>query len=156
MANNMYKKYSKNKVRSWDVVASQLPAATTPVSAGTLIKNITSGEIGVTLTASGASTGSANVPGVSGGTVPNGGVGNKANTAPVATDGTWLFAVAGVADGDTTLPNGAVGRGTPEGTPVYQHNTNGTITLTSSSATRIGVIDAGVIVDGVAPVKIGV
>lgn len=156
MATNMYKKYSEDKVRSWDVVASQLPAAATAVPAGTLIKNVTSGEIGVTLTASGASTGSANVPGVTGGTVPNGGVGNKANTAPVATDGTWLLTVAGVDDGDTLLPSGAVGRGTPEGTLVYQHNTSGAITLTSTSATRIGVIDAGVIVNGVAPVKIGV
>src|SRR5690606_41039680 len=113
--------------------ASQLPASSNAVPAGTLIKNINSGEIGVTLTASGASTGSANVPGVSGGTVPNGGVGNKANTAPVATDGTWLFAVAGVADGDTTLPSGAVGRGTPEGSPFYRHTPNGTTHPTSPS-----------------------
>jgi len=156
MAENMYKKYTEGKTREWDVVASRLPVSTDPVPAGTLIKHVVSGEIGVTLTASGNSTRSAGIPGVTGGTVPNPGVGNKSNGAVVATDGTWLFEVAGVDDGDTTLPSGATGRGTPSGTAVYQHNTSGDLTLTSTSATKVGVIDDGVIVDGVAPVLIGV
>lgn len=156
MAENMYKKYTEGKTREWDVVASQLPASANPVPAGTLIKHIISGEIGVTLTASGASVTAVNIPGVTGGTVPNGGIGNKPNGAVVAVDGSWLFAVTGATNGDTTLPSGATGRGTPSGTVVYQHNTSGVITLTATTATRIGVIDDGVIVGGVAPIKIGV
>ena len=156
MATNMYKKYDESKTREWDVVASQLPAAATPVPAGTVIKHILSGQIGITLTASGAATRAAGIPGVTGGTVANGGAGNKANGAVVAVDGTWILDVATAVAGDTTLPSGASGRGTPSGTPVYQHNTTGVITLSSSTATRIGVIDDGVIVGTKAPVKIGV
>lgn len=156
MAVNMYKKYTENKTREWDVVASQLPAAATAVAPGVIIKHITSGEIGITLTGSGAYTIAAGIPGVTGGTVPAGGVGNKANGAVVAVDGSWLLSVTGVTAGDTTLPTGAPGRGTPSGTPVYQHNTTGAITLTNTSATRIGVVDDGVIVGLVTPVKIGV
>lgn len=156
MAENMYKKYTEAKTREWDVVAAQLPASANPVPAGTLIKHNLSGEIGVTLTASGAATRAAGIPGVTGGTVPNGGVGNKANGAVVATDGSWLFAVSGVTNGDTTLPSGDAKRGTPSGTVVYQHNTTGALSLTATSATRIGVVDDGVIVGGVVPVKIGV
>lgn len=156
MATNMYKKYTESKTREWDVVASQLPASSDPVPAGTVIKHIVSGEIGITLTASGASTGAAGVPGVTGGTVPNGGIGNKPNGAVVAVDGTWLLEVTGVTAGDTTLPSGATGRGTPSGTVVYQHDTTGVISLTSASGTRIGVVDDGVIVGTVTPVKIGV
>ena len=155
MATNMYKKYTESKTREWDVVAFQLPVATTPVQAGVVIKNSLSGEIGVTLTASGAATRALGMPGVTGGTVPNGGVGNKPNGAVVAVDGTWLLTVAGVTNGDTTLPTGAPGRGTPSGTVVYQHNTTGALSLTATSATRIGVVDDGVIVGGVVPVKIG-
>lgn len=153
MATNMYKKYSEDKTREWDVVASQLPAAATPVPAGTVIKNIRSGQIGVTLTASGGSTRAAGIPGVTGGTIPNGGAGNQAGTAVVAVDGSWLLNVAGVTAGPTT-PDAAAG--TNEGTIVYQHNTTGAISLTATSATRIGVIDDGVIVGTIAPVKIGV
>jgi hypothetical protein len=156
MATNMYKKYDEKKTREWDVVASQLPASSDPVPAGVLIKHVTSGEIGVTLTASGASTAAVGIPGVTGGTIPNGGVGNKPNGAVVAVDGSWLLTVSGVTAGDTTLPSGATGRGTPSGTVVYQHNTTGALSLTSTSGTRIGVVDDGVIVGTVTPVKIGV
>lgn len=156
MANNMFKKYTESKTRQWDVVASQLPASSNPVQAGVVIKHIISGEIGITLTASGASTAAVGIPGVNGGTIPNGGVGNKPNGAVVAVDGTWLLSVTGVTAGDTTLPSGATGRGTPSGTVVYQHNTTGAISLTSGSGTRIGVIDDGVIIGLVSPVKIGV
>lgn len=156
MATNMFKKYTESKTREWDVVASQLPASSDPVPAGVVIKHVISGEIGVTLTASGASTAPAGIPGVTGGTVPNGGVGNKPNGAVVAVDGSWIIEVDGVTAGDTTLPSGATGRGTPSGTKVYQHNTTGVISLTSGSGTQIGVVDDGVIVDEFTPVKIGV
>jgi hypothetical protein len=156
MATNMYKKYDESKTREWDVVASQLPAAATPVPGGTLIKHALSGQIGVTLTASGAATRAAGIPGVTGGTIANGGVGNKANGAVVAVDGTWLFSVAAVTAGDTTLPSGAPGRGTPSGTPVFQNNTTGALTLVATSSTRIGVVDDGVIVGLITPIKIGV
>lgn len=156
MATNMYKAYDKNKTREWDVVASQLPAAGTPVPGGTVIKHVLSGQIGITLTASGASTRAAGIPGVTGGTVPNGGVGNKANAATVAVDGSWILLVPGVTAGDTTLPSGASGRGTPSGTPVFQNNTTGALSIVATGATRIGVVDDGVIVGTGTPVKIGV
>lgn len=156
MATNMYKKYTESKTREWDVVASQLPAAVTPVAPGVVIKHIVSGEIGITLTGSGAYMASAAIPGVTGGTIPAGGIGNKPNGAVVAVDGSWLLDVTGVTAGDTTLPSGATGRGTPSGTVVYQHNTTGAISLTATTATRIGVVDDGVIVGTITPVKIGV
>lgn len=156
MATNMYKKYTESKTREWDVVASQLPAASTAVAPGVVIKHIISGEIGITLTGSGAYAVSAGIPGVTGGTIPAGGIGNKPNGAVVAVDGSWLLSVTGVTAGDTTLPSGTSGRGTPSGTKVYQHNTTGAISLTSSTATQIGVVDDGVIVGLVTPVKIGV
>lgn len=156
MAINMYKKYDEKKTREWDVVASQLPAAATAVAPGVVIKHITSGEIGITLTGSGEYTIAAGIPGVTGGTVPAGGVGNKPNGAVVAVDGSWILTVSGVTAGDTTLPSGAPGRGTPSGTAVYQHNTTGALSLTATSATKIGVVDDGVIVGTKTPVKIGV
>jgi hypothetical protein len=152
----MYKKYTESKTREWDVVASQLPAASTAVAPGVVIKHIISGEIGITLTGSGAYTVAAGIPGVTGGTIPAGGIGNKPNGAVVAVDGSWLLSVTGVTAGDTTLPSGASGRGTPSGTKVYQHNTTGAISLTATTATQIGVVDDGVIVGLVTPVKIGV
>lgn len=155
MTSNMYKKYSEDKTREWDVVASQLPAASTPVAPGTIIKHVISGEIGITLTGSGEYAAAAGIPGVTGGTIAAGGKGNKPKAAVVARDGSWLINVTGVTAGDTTLPSGAPGRGTPSGTAVYQHNTTGDISLTSTSATKIGVVDDGVIVGTVTPVKIG-
>lgn len=146
MATNMYKKYTESKTREWRVPAGTL--------SGAGVINAASGEIGVTLTARGDATAAANIPGVTGGTVPVGGVGNKPNAATVAVDGSWLFTVAGVTDGDTVDTSA----GTAEGTKVYAVMSSGAVasyTLTAGSNTLFGVIDAGVIVDGVAPVKIG-
>jgi hypothetical protein len=144
VATNMYKKYTESKTREWAV-----PSGT---QAGTLVVNAVSGQVGVTLTARGDATRAAGIPGVTGGTIPNGGIGNRAGGAVVAVDGSWLFTVAGVTNGDT----GAGGAGTDEGTRVYRIAANGNLTTTSTSNTLVGVIDDGVIVGGVAPVKIGV
>jgi hypothetical protein len=138
----MYKKYTEAKTREWAV-----PSGT---QAGTVVINAQSGQVGVTLTARGDSTRAAGIPGVTGGTVPNGGVGNKPGSATVAVDGSWLLTVAGVTNGDT----GSGGAGTDEGTEVYRA-ANGTYSLTATNNTFIGVIDDGVIVGGVAPVLIG-
>lgn len=153
MATNMYKAYDKSKTREWDVVASQLPASANAVPGGTVIKNILSGQIGVTLAASGGSTRPAGIPGVTGGTVANSGVGYQAGTAVVAVDGSWLLSVAGVTAG-ATVPDSAAG--TNAGTPVFQHNTTGAISTTATGGTRIGVVDDGVIIGLITPVKIGV
>lgn len=146
MALNMYKKYTESKTREWPV-----PAGT---QAGTVVLHPVSNQVGITLTARGDSTTAANVPGITGGTIPNGGAGNKANAATVAVDGSWLLTVATVVNGDTNPETGSAG--TPSGTAVYRLNASpNTITLSSTSATKIGVIDDGVIVGGVAPVLIG-
>lgn len=145
MATNMYKKYTEGKTREWAVASGTL--------SGTVVLNAQSGEVGVTLTDRGDATRAANIPGVTGGTVPSGGVGNRPGGAVVATDGSWLLTVSGVTDGDT----GAGGAGTDEGTEVYRLTAGpNTISLTPTGGTLIGVIDDGVIVGGVAPVKIGV
>lgn len=143
MATNMFKKYTESKTREW--------AVPTGTQAGTLVINAQSGQVGVTLTARGDSTRPAGIPGVTGGTVPNGGAGNKPGGALVAVDGSWLFPVAGVTNGET----GAGGAGTDEGTEVYRIAANGNLTLTASGNTLVGVIDDGAIVGGVAPVLIG-
>lgn len=144
MATNMYKKYTESKTREWPV-----PAGT---QAGTLVVHPVSGQVGVTLTARGDSTVAAGIPGVTGGTVPNGGAGNKSNSATVAVDGSWLLAVTGSANGDTNPETGTAG--TPEGTVVYR-TSGGSLTLTEGTNTAVGVIDDGVIVGNVAPVLIG-
>lgn len=144
MASNMFKKYTESKTREWPV-----PAGT---QAGTLVIHPVSGQVGVTLTARGDSTAPAGIPGVTGGTVPNGGAGNKANSATVAVDGSWLFEITGATDGDTNPETGTAG--TAEGTKVYR-TTAGALTLTEGSNTLVGVIDDGVIVKKVAPVLIG-
>lgn len=146
MATNMYKKYTESKTREWAV-----PAGT---QAGSVVINAQSGQVGVTLTARGDATRAAGIPGVTGGTVPNGGVGNKPGSATVAVDGTWLLTVTGVANGET----GSGGAGTDEGTEVYGVVSSGAVTsltLTASGNTLVGVIDDGAIVGGVAPVLIG-
>lgn len=142
MATNMYKKYTESKTREWAV-----PSGT---QAGTVVINAQSGQVGIMLTARGDATRAAGIPGVTGGTVPNGGVGNKPGGATVAVDGSWLLTVAGVTDGET----GPGGAGTDEGTEVYRAS-DGTYSLTATNNTLIGVIDDGVIVGGVAPVLIG-
>lgn len=145
MATNMYKKYTESKCREWPV-----PAGT---QAGTVVLHPISNQVGVTLTARGDSTTAANIPGVTGGTIPNGGAGNKANSATVAVDGSWLLTVATVVNGDTNPETGTAG--TPSGTAVYRTTATGAYTLSSTGGTQIGVIDDGVIVGGVAPVLIG-
>lgn len=144
MTTRMYKKYTESKTREWIV-----PEGT---QAGTLVINAQSNQVGVTLTARGDATGAAGIPGVTGGTVPVGGVGNRPGGAVVAVDGSWLFPVAGVTNGDT----GAGGAGTDEGTEVYRVAADGSLTLTATGNTFVGVIDDGVIVGGVAPIQIGV
>lgn len=146
MAENMYKKYTEAKTREWAV-----PAGT---QAGKVVINAQSGQIGVTLTARGDATRAAGIPGVTGGTVPNGGAGNKPGSATVAVDGSWLLPVTGVTNGET----GSAGAGTDEGTEVYAVVSSGAVTsltTTASGNTFVGVIDDGAIVGGVAPVLIG-
>lgn len=144
MALNMYKKYTESKTREWIV-----PSNTQP---GTLVINAQSGQVGVTLTASGDATKNQTLPGgLVVQNVPNGGVGNRPRGAVVAVDGSWLFPVAGVTNGDT----GFGGAGTDEGTEVYRIAANGTLTITATGNTYVGLIDDGNIVGGVAPVLIG-
>ncbi len=148
MALNMHKKYTESLTRQWAV-----PAGT---QAGVPVVNAVSPtHVGFTLTARGDSTRAAGIPGVTGGTVPNGGVGNAAGGAVVATDGTFRYAVTGVTAGDT----GAGGAGTDEGTKVYAVVSAGAVTsltTTVGSNTFFGIVDDGVIIGTVTPVKIGV
>lgn len=146
MATNMYKKYTEAKTREWPV-----PAGT---QAGTVVLHPISAQVGITLTARGDSTTAAGIPGVTGGTIPNGGAGNKANAATVAVDGSWLLAVGGSTNGDTNPETGTAG--TASGTVVYRLTASpNTISLTPTGGVAIGVIDDGVIVGNVAPVLIG-
>lgn len=141
----MYKKYTESLTREWPVAAG--------TQAGTVVLHPISNQVGVTLTARGDSTVAAGIPGVTGGTVPNGGVGNKANSATVAVDGSWLLPVATVVNGDSNPESGTAG--TPAGTAVYRTTASGAYTLASAGGVQIGVIDDGVIIGGVAPVLIG-
>jgi len=144
MATNMYKKYTEGKTREWPVASGTLP--------GTVVLHPISNQVGITLTARGDATGPANIIGVTGGTVGIGGAGNKANTATVAVDGSWILTVVGVTAGDT---NAASGGGTASGTPVYRVTADGTYSLTSSGGVKIGVVDDGVIVGTKTPVLLG-
>lgn len=141
----MYKKYTESLTREWPVAAG--------TQAGTVVLHPISNQVGITLTARGDSTVAAGIPGVTGGTVPNGGVGNKANSATVAVDGSWLLPVATVVNGDSNPESGTAG--TPAGTAVYRTTASGAYTLASAGGVQIGVIDDGVIVGGVAPILIG-
>jgi len=145
MATNMYKKYTESKTREWPVASG--------TQAGTVVIHPVSNQVGITLTARGDSTAAAGIPGVTGGTIPNGGAGNKANSATVAVDGSWLLTVAGVTAGDTNPESGTAG--TAAGTAVYKSASDGSYTLTASGNTKIGVVDDGVIVGTVTPVLIG-
>lgn len=145
MAVNMYKKYTESKCREWPV-----PSGTQP---GVIVLHPISNQVGITLTARGDATRTAGIPGVTGGTIANGGAGNKSNSATVAVDGSWRLLVAGVTDGDTNPESGSAG--TAAGTAVYRVTANGTYSLTAAGGTKIGVVDDGVIVDGVVPVLIG-
>ncbi|ALJ19498.1 hypothetical protein [Microbacterium sp. No. 7] len=158
MADNLYKKYTESKTRRWDVGVG--------VFGGTPVINKQNGEIGVTLADSGGTTRTetSNLPGsLTSVTRRSAGVGYDSGIAVVARDGSWLFEVTGVTDGETT-PNG--GAGTNQGTKVYATVTSGVITGLTLAAddggspavdnTYVGIIDDGYIVDGVAPVEIGV
>lgn len=145
MAVDMYKKYTESLTREWPVASG--------TQAGTVVLHPVSNQVGVTLTARGDSTAAAGIPGVTGGTIPNGGAGNKANSATVAVDGSWLLPVTGVTAGDTNPATGSAG--TPAGTAVYRVTADGTYSLTSTSAVKIGIVDDGVIVGTTTPVLIG-
>lgn len=145
MATNMYKKYTESKTREWAV-----PAGT---ESNDLVIHAVSGQVGVALTSRGDATAAAGIPGVTGGTIPSGGAGNKATAATVAVDGSWLFEVDGVTDGETVE-----GTGTAEGTSVFAVVASGVVTsltTTEGSNTFVGIVDDGAIVDGVAPIQIG-
>lgn len=144
MAVNMHKKYTEGKTRQWEV-----PVGT---RGGDYVINTESGQVGVALADAGGSSGPANIAGVTGGTVPTGGVGYKTPGAVVAVDGTWRWTITGAANGETVL-----GTGTPVGTPVFQGADARTVTLTGTVGTDvlIGTIDDGNIVNGVGPVLIG-
>lgn len=152
MAENMYKKYTEAKTREWTVGEN--------VPGGSLVINAASGEVGVTIAASGGSsvTETANLPGsLTSITRTVGGVGYKADAAVVARDGSWLFPVAGVTAGETVA-----GAGTDQGTPVYR-TPAGVLTLAADDGeepavdnTPVGIIDDCYIVDGVAAIEIGV
>lgn len=145
MATNLYKKYTESKTREWPV-----PEGT---QAGVVVIHPVSGQVGVTLTARGDSVAPAGIPGVTGGTIPNGGAGNRANSATVAVDGSWILDVVGVTAGDTNPESGTAG--TPEGTAVYRVDADGTYSLTATGGTLIGIVDDGVIVGTRTPVLIG-
>jgi hypothetical protein len=152
MAENMYKKYTEAKTRRWDVGVGVL--------GGTLVINKQSGEVGVTLADSGGTTRTeTDLPGnYTSVTRKSAGVGYDQGIAVVARDGSWLFEVDGVVDGETTPNSGA---GTDQGTTVYREAA-GALTLDAVEAdgttatTPIGIIDDCYIVDGVAAVEIGV
>lgn len=145
MATNMFKKYTESKTREWPVAVG--------TQAGTVVLHPISNQVGVALTARGDSTVAAGIPGVTGGTIPNGGAGNKANSATVAVDGSWLLTVATAVNGDTNPASGSAG--TPAGTAVYRTTATGVYTLSATGGVKIGVVDDGVIVGGVVPVIIG-
>lgn len=143
MAENMFKKYTENLVREWEV-----PEGT---KSGDLVIHPITSKPGVALTSRGDATVSKNLPGglvLSG--IPTGGVSNKPTAATIATDGSWLFKVTGVANGETVA-----GAGTDQGTPVYRTSAK-TLSLTATDNDFVGIIDDGNIVDGVAPIQIGV
>lgn len=140
MATNMFKKYTEAKTREWEV-----PAGT---QAGDLVVHGESGQVGVALTARGDSTAPAGIPGVTGGTIPNGGVGNKPTAATVAVDGSWIFEIDGADDGETVA-----GDGTAAGTEVFQGSDANTVALTGTVS--VGVIDDGAIIGGRGPILIG-
>lgn len=141
MAANMFKKYTEAKTREWAV-----PSGT---QRGDYVIHDESGQIGVALTSRGDSTTPADIPGVTGGTIENGGAGNKDEAATVATDGSWIFTIEDSTDGETVA-----GDGTAAGTSVYEGSDAQTVT-TASGGTFIGVIDDGAIVGGRGPVLIG-
>lgn len=140
MAVNMFKKYTEAKTREWEV-----PEGTV---AGDIVVHDESGQVGVALTSRGDATGPANIPGVTGGTVPTGGAGNKPTAATVAVDGSWVVDITGSDDGETVA-----GDGTAAGTAVYATGDAQVVALSGDD--QVGVIDDGAIVDGRGPILIG-
>lgn len=140
MATNMFKKYTESKTREWEV-----PVGTV---SGDLVVHEESGQVGVAITSRGDAVRPAGIPGVTGGTVPSGGVGNKPTAATVAVDGSWLFDIDGSADGETVA-----GTGTAAGTEVFQGSDAQTVALTGTVS--VGVIDDGAIIGGRGPILIG-
>lgn len=140
MATNLYMNYTK--VNSWNV-----PANTQP---GDLVEDPkNAGRFGVAIVASG----DASVTLPNGAVVNNGGVGVEPYTSTIALDGSWVFAIAGGAVDGSTIGSGSAG--TDVNTPVYFVDKN-TVTLTGGGgAKRVGSIDAGFIVGGKGPIKIG-
>lgn len=151
MAENMFKKYNEARTRRWNVG--------TNVLGGTLVLNAESDEVGVTLANSGGTviTDTANLPGsLTSVSYASAGVGYDEGVAVVARDGSWLFEVEGVTEGETT---GIDATGTDQGTPVYAVVAAGKVTgltLTATDNTKVGQIDDCYIVDGVAAIEIGV
>lgn len=149
MAENMFKKYTESLTREIEVGAN--------VPGGSAVLDGT--RPAVTIAASGGSaiTQTTNLPSnVTSISYTDGGVGYRTNCAVVAYDGSWLFPVTGVTNGET-VPDAAAG--TNQGTNVYAVVASGKITsltLTDTGNTYFGKIDDGNIVDGVAPVLIGV
>lgn len=127
------------QTREWPVPSGTL-AGTAVISAGN--------EPGVTITNRGDTVLSKNIGPIAI-SFPGGGVGNRSDSATVATGGSWSGAVTG-ADGTQA-----------KGTPVYAVVSAGAITsltLTSTSNTKFGVVDS-YIGKGVAlqtAIKIGV
>ena len=144
MATNMFKKYTESLVREWVV-----PVGT---ASGTLVQHAVSNRIGVTITGRGDLTKSQTNPDgtvLSG--IPADGIGNKDTAATVAVDGSWLFPIATVVNGETVA-----GAGTPAGTAVYRIIASGLLTLVVGTNVYVGRIDDGNIVGGIAPVQIGI
>lgn len=145
MATNMFKKYSENLVREWDV-----PAGT---ASGTLVIHAVSNRVGVTLTGRGDTTKSQTLAdGTVLSNIPAGGIGVRSTGATVAVDGSWLFPIATVANGSTAVG----GTGTPAGTPVYRISASGLLTLVATGNTYVGRVDDSTIKNGIAPIQIGI
>lgn len=149
MAKNMFKKYTESLTREVEVGAN--------VAGGSAV--IVDGRAAVTLADAGGTskTVTSNLPGaLTSVSYTDGGVGYKDKCAVVAFDGSWLFPVTGVKDGET-VPNSA--GTTARGSKVYAVVASGkvtSLTLTGTGNTYFGIIDDGNVVGGVAPVQIGV
>lgn len=113
--------YNPRNTRSWQVPAGTLE--------GTALVS-SSNQPAVTLTPRGDSTASTSLGGAYTITYNNGPVGQRSDSATVATDGTW----AGPVTGATST--------TAEGTLVYYAPADGSLTLTATGNVQFGVVDA--------------
>lgn len=139
MATNMLYKYTENATREWPV-ASGTVAGQPVISANN--------QPGVTLTSRGDATKTVTSGGNFSQTFPSGGIGNRSDSATVATDGTFIFPVTGASSA------------TPKNTQVYITGSapTQTLTLTVASNVKYGVTDdyPGQGTAGATAVKIGV